>query len=87
MACARLDTLRRGGEREIPNNRTQMLFKREVRCGSKSEILIPNRYLPLCPRTRTLLDAVGTSHLCQFPTFSLYFLDRPQSSAVATLRV
>jgi adenylate cyclase len=29
------------------------------------EILIPSRCLPLCLRTRTLLDAVGTSHLCQ----------------------
>jgi hypothetical protein len=32
--------------------------------GSKCEILIPSRCLPLCLRTRTLLDAVGTSHLC-----------------------
>jgi hypothetical protein len=33
--------------------------------GSKCEILIPSGCLPLGPRTRTLLDAVGTSHLCQ----------------------
>ena len=37
--------------------------------GSKCEILIPSRCLPLCLRTRTLLDAVGTSsRTC----FSLY---------------
>src|ERR1700722_10844519 len=37
----------------------------DVRSGAKCEILIPSGCLPLCLRTRTLLDAVGTSHLCQ----------------------
>jgi len=37
----------------------------EVRSGSNSEELSTSIYFPLCPRTRTLLDAGGTSHLCQ----------------------
>src|SRR5450631_281562 len=38
---------------------------RHVRVGSKCEILSPSRCLPLCLRTRTLLDAVSTSHLAE----------------------
>ena len=36
-----------------------------VRNGSKCEILRTSRCFPLRLRTRTLLDAIGTSHLCQ----------------------
>src|SRR5882672_8187650 len=32
--------------------------------GSQSEELTMSTCFPLCPRTRTLPDAVGTSHLC-----------------------
>jgi hypothetical protein len=49
------------------------LFRRgrNVRVGSKCEMLSPSRCLPLCLRTRTSLDAVGTSHLCQKATLRL----------------
>src|SRR3984885_9761223 len=33
--------------------------------GSKCEILVPNRCLPLCLQIRTQLDAVGTLCLCE----------------------
>ena len=36
-----------------------------VRVGSKWEILCASRYFPLVLQTQTLLDAVGTSHLCR----------------------
>ena len=41
------------------------LHKRDFRFGSNSEELSTSICFPLCPRTRTLLDAGGTSHLCQ----------------------
>jgi hypothetical protein len=37
----------------------------EISSGSNCEELAASICLPLCPRTQTLLNAVGTSHLCQ----------------------
>src|SRR6267142_4144921 len=39
-----------------------------VSVGSNSEELSTSICFPLCPRTRTLLDAGGTSHLCHEQT-------------------
>src|ERR1700687_2655288 len=47
------------------------------RLGSKSEELTMSTCLPLCPRTRTLPDAVGTSDLCHKRSFILACLARP----------
>src|SRR5713101_3892593 len=41
---------------------------RDFRSGSNWEELSTIICFPLRPRTRTLLDDVGTSHLCQFRT-------------------
>src|SRR5712671_450920 len=45
-----------------------------ARSGSECEILYASRCFPLRLQTQTFLDAVGTSHLCQEPTwlFVLY---------------
>jgi hypothetical protein len=41
----------------------------DVSVWSKYEILALSRCFPLCLQTQTLLDAVGTSHLCQQETW------------------
>jgi hypothetical protein len=46
-------------------NRPQTLIRLDVSVGSKCEELTMSTCFPLCRRTRTLPDAVGTSHLCQ----------------------
>jgi hypothetical protein len=38
--------------------------------GSKCEILCASRCFPVRFQTQTLLDAIGTSHLCHKRTFS-----------------
>src|SRR3979490_2941921 len=43
-----------------------------VRDGSKSEELTMSSCLPFGPRTRTLPDAAGTSHLCRYCCKSLF---------------
>src|SRR5216683_6355966 len=51
----------------------------DVRLGSKCEILSPSKCFPVCPRTRTWLDAVGTSHLCHLRTLALQPPCRPDA--------
>jgi hypothetical protein len=41
----------------------------DVSSGFKVEELRTSICHPLCPQTRTLLEAAGTSHLCQQLTF------------------
>jgi hypothetical protein len=43
----------------------------DFRPGSKSEEVTMSTYLPPCPRTRTLPNQLGTSHLCHKQTSGL----------------
>src|SRR5262249_41022991 len=50
----------------------------DFRFGSKADIILGPRDVPLYPQKRTLLSVIGMSALCQKQTFAASFESRPR---------